>query len=129
MEEEKGMQCSLPSGREESKRGDRVLQLPPNSTVYDHGRLGTLSKRMMLIAKAFSVPGGHQDRRVCPEVKRKVNEDGNKVLRQAGAEMGCSMQTIANTINNLGLQETQAGCLEKPPLPLEPGLVAYPSSP
>ncbi|QQP54022.1 Uncharacterized protein FKW44_006706 [Caligus rogercresseyi] len=33
------------------------------------------------------------------EVKRKVNEDGNKSYAKLAAEMGCSKQTIANTIN------------------------------
>ncbi|QQP40359.1 Transposable element tcb1 transposase [Caligus rogercresseyi] len=33
------------------------------------------------------------------EVKRKVNEDGNKSYAKLVAEMGCSKQTIANTIN------------------------------
>ncbi|QQP37032.1 Uncharacterized protein FKW44_022323, partial [Caligus rogercresseyi] len=33
------------------------------------------------------------------EVKRKVKEDGNKSYTKMAAEMGCSKQTIANTIN------------------------------
>ncbi|QQP56884.1 Hypothetical protein FKW44_001705, partial [Caligus rogercresseyi] len=33
------------------------------------------------------------------EVKRKVNEDGNKSYAKLAAEMGCSKQTIASTIN------------------------------
>ncbi|QQP54161.1 Uncharacterized protein FKW44_006900, partial [Caligus rogercresseyi] len=33
------------------------------------------------------------------EVKRKVNEDGNNSYAKLAAEMGCSKQTLANTIN------------------------------
>ncbi|QQP34969.1 Transposable element tcb2 transposase [Caligus rogercresseyi] len=54
---------------------------------------------MMLIKKALSVPEGHQDREFVAQVKRKVNEDGNKSSAKLATEMGCSMQTIANTIN------------------------------
>ncbi|QQP50486.1 Uncharacterized protein FKW44_011500 [Caligus rogercresseyi] len=44
------------------------------------------------------------------EVKRKVNEDGNKSYAKLAAEMGCSEQTIANTINkDLGYSLTRKG--------------------
>ncbi|QQP35027.1 Uncharacterized protein FKW44_023129, partial [Caligus rogercresseyi] len=33
------------------------------------------------------------------EVKRKLNEDGNKSYTKLAAEIGCSKQTITNTIN------------------------------
>ncbi|QQP40550.1 Uncharacterized protein FKW44_014636 [Caligus rogercresseyi] len=63
----------------------------PSRPSTTSGRLETLSKRMMLIAKS--------DRQVCRRVKRKVNENGNKSYTKLAAEMGCSKQTIANTIN------------------------------
>ncbi|QQP36570.1 Uncharacterized protein FKW44_021714 [Caligus rogercresseyi] len=71
------------------------------------------------------------------EVKRKVNEDGNKSYAKLAAEMGCSKQIIANTINkDLGYSSYKKRhrmiltgvAVGEPPLPLEPGLVA-PSSP
>ncbi|QQP55247.1 Transposable element tcb1 transposase [Caligus rogercresseyi] len=68
----------------------------PSQPSTTSGRLGTLSKRMMLIAK--SVLATRTDEFVA-EVKRKVNEDGNKLYAKLAAEMGCSKQTIANTIN------------------------------
>ncbi|QQP38207.1 Uncharacterized protein FKW44_018720, partial [Caligus rogercresseyi] len=70
----------------------------PKSTVYDQGRLGTLSKRMMLKKRSRSLGATRTDKFVA-EVKRKVNEDGNKSYAKLAAEMGCSKQTIANTIN------------------------------
>ncbi|QQP34832.1 Hypothetical protein FKW44_022865, partial [Caligus rogercresseyi] len=67
------------------------------------------------------------------EVKRKVNEDGKKSYAKLATEMGCSKQTIANTINkDLGYrtqlpptsrERPRRGCW-RTPLPLEPGLVA-----
>ncbi|QQP50273.1 Uncharacterized protein FKW44_011223, partial [Caligus rogercresseyi] len=64
------------------------------------------------------------------EVKRKVNEDGNKSYAKLAVEMGYSKQTIANTINkDLGYIEGDPGvAVGEPPLPLDSGLVA-PSSP
>ncbi|QQP35515.1 Transposable element tcb2 transposase, partial [Caligus rogercresseyi] len=44
-------------------------------------------------------------------VKRKVNEDGNKSYAKLAAEMGCSKQTIANTINkDLGYRSRGRPC-------------------
>ncbi|QQP55044.1 Hypothetical protein FKW44_008084, partial [Caligus rogercresseyi] len=92
-------------------------------------RLGTLSKRIMLIAKTTD--------EFVAEVKRKVNEDGNKSYAKLAAEMGCSKQTIANTINkNLGYSSykkrhrmiltegpgSPGGSRREHPLPLEPGI-------
>ncbi|QQP56221.1 Uncharacterized protein FKW44_000812 [Caligus rogercresseyi] len=66
------------------------------------------------------------------EVKRKINEDGNKSYAKLAAEMGCSKQNIANTINKdwatgLGSRPQVEGdpgvAVGEPPLPLEPGLV------
>ncbi|QQP35048.1 Hypothetical protein FKW44_023163 [Caligus rogercresseyi] len=54
---------------------------------------------MMLIAEAFSSPGATRTDEFVADVKRKVNEDGNKSYAKLAAEMGCSKQTIANTIN------------------------------
>ncbi|QQP55133.1 Hypothetical protein FKW44_008229 [Caligus rogercresseyi] len=50
---------------------------------------------MMLIEKSVLGPWGHQDRRVC----RRGEEEGQRGRRQVAADMGCSKQTIANTIN------------------------------
>ncbi|QQP38956.1 Uncharacterized protein FKW44_019682 [Caligus rogercresseyi] len=68
------------------------------------------------------------------QVKRKVNEDGNKSYAKLAAEMACSKQTIANTINkDLGYSSykkrhrmilTEGTSPGEPPLPLKPGLVA-----
>ncbi|QQP36262.1 Uncharacterized protein FKW44_021308 [Caligus rogercresseyi] len=77
---------------------------------------------MMLIAKSD----------LSHKVKRKVNEDGNKSYAKLAAEMGCSKQTIANTINkDLGwtrlrpqVEGDPGMAVVEPPLPLEPGLVA-----
>ncbi|QQP56429.1 Transposable element tcb2 transposase [Caligus rogercresseyi] len=54
---------------------------------------------MMLIAKSVLGPWGPPDRRVCRRGEEKVNEDGNKSYAKLAAEMGCSKQTVANTIN------------------------------
>ncbi|QQP54233.1 Uncharacterized protein FKW44_007003, partial [Caligus rogercresseyi] len=64
------------------------------------------------------------------EVKRKVNEDGNKSYAKLAAEMGCSKQTIANTINkDLGYSSgTQAWLFENLPYHWSPDLWS-PSSP
>ncbi|QQP51749.1 Hypothetical protein FKW44_013191 [Caligus rogercresseyi] len=51
---------------------------------------------MMLIAK--SVLGPRTDR-VCRRGEEEGQQGRQQVLRQVGAEMGCSKQTIANTIN------------------------------
>ncbi|QQP42462.1 Hypothetical protein FKW44_017143, partial [Caligus rogercresseyi] len=41
------------------------------------------------------------------EVKRKVNEDGNKSYAKLAAEMGCSKQTIANKDLDLSSSRTR----------------------
>ncbi|QQP49895.1 Hypothetical protein FKW44_010716 [Caligus rogercresseyi] len=91
---------------------------------------------MMLIAKSVPVPGGHQNRRVYRRGEEEGQRRRQQVLHQVAAEMGCSKQTIANTINkDLGYSSykkrhrmiltegTRRGCW-RTPLPLEPGLVA-----
>ncbi|QQP35937.1 Uncharacterized protein FKW44_020888 [Caligus rogercresseyi] len=57
----------------------------PSRPPTTNGRLGTLSKRMMLIL-------GHQDRR--------VNEDGNKSYAKLAAEMGSSKQPWMDLVAN-----------------------------
>ncbi|QQP55194.1 Hypothetical protein FKW44_008308 [Caligus rogercresseyi] len=47
----------------------------------------------------FPVPWGHQDRRVCRQGEEEGQRGRQQVLRQLAAKMGCSKQTIANTIN------------------------------
>ncbi|QQP57510.1 Hypothetical protein FKW44_002524 [Caligus rogercresseyi] len=55
---------------------------------------------MMLIAKSvFGPSGATRTDEFVAELKSKVNEDGNKSYAKLAAEMGCSKQTIANTIN------------------------------
>ncbi|QQP39027.1 Uncharacterized protein FKW44_019780, partial [Caligus rogercresseyi] len=74
------------------------------------------------------------------KVKRKANEDGNKSYAKLAAEIGCSKQTIANTINkDLGYcsykkrhrmiltEGTQAWLLENLPYHWSPDL--WPPSP
>ncbi|QQP52832.1 Uncharacterized protein FKW44_005097, partial [Caligus rogercresseyi] len=92
----------------------------PKSTVYDQWKAWN----------SFKKNDAHRKKRFVAEVKRKVNEDGNKSYAKLAAEMGCSKQTIANTINkDLGYIEGDTDvAVGEPPLPLEPGLVA-PSSP
>ncbi|QQP51026.1 Uncharacterized protein FKW44_012229, partial [Caligus rogercresseyi] len=86
------MQCSLPSVREESKGGDRVLQLPQVDRLRPAEGLELLKKK-----EGCSLQKATDE--FVAEVKRKVNEDGNKSYAKLAAEMGCSKQTIANTIN------------------------------
>ncbi|QQP35840.1 Uncharacterized protein FKW44_020760 [Caligus rogercresseyi] len=50
----------------------------PKSTVYDQWKAWNSFKRMMLIEKSVLGPWGHQTDEFVAEVKRKVNEDGNK---------------------------------------------------
>ncbi|QQP55043.1 Uncharacterized protein FKW44_008081 [Caligus rogercresseyi] len=75
----------------------------PKSNVYDQWKAWNSLKKNDLIAKSVLGPWGHHDRRVCHRGEEKVNEDGNKSYAKLAAEMGCSKQTIANTIyNDLG---------------------------
>ncbi|QQP57913.1 Uncharacterized protein FKW44_003069 [Caligus rogercresseyi] len=105
----------------------------PKSTIYDQWKAWN----------SFKKNDAHRKKRPTSffaKVKRKVNEDGNKSYAKLVAEMGCSKQTIAYTINkDLGYSsykkrhspqvEGDPGvAVGEPPLPLEPGLVA-PSSP
>ncbi|QQP41387.1 Uncharacterized protein FKW44_015736 [Caligus rogercresseyi] len=93
------MRCSFPSVREESIGGDRVLQLP-KSTVYDQWKAWNSFKKNNAHRKKHSRSlGANRTDEFVAEVKRKVNEDGNKSYAKLAAEMGCSNQTIANTIN------------------------------
>ncbi|QQP52215.1 Uncharacterized protein FKW44_004294, partial [Caligus rogercresseyi] len=86
--------------REESKGGDRVLQLPLKSTVYDQWTAWNSFKKNDAHRKKRSRSlGATRTDEFVVEVKRKVNEDGNKSYAKLAAEMGCSKQTIANTIN------------------------------
>ncbi|QQP42377.1 Uncharacterized protein FKW44_017023, partial [Caligus rogercresseyi] len=68
----------------------------PKSTVYDQWKAWNSFKKNDAHRKkrSRSLVATRTDEFVA-EVKRKVNEDGNKSY----AEMGCSKQTIANTIN------------------------------
>ncbi|QQP55306.1 Uncharacterized protein FKW44_008449 [Caligus rogercresseyi] len=96
---------------------------------------------MILIAKSVSRSlGATRTDEFVAEVKRKVNEDSNKSYAKLAAEISCSKQTIANTINKTwATVHTRRGsrpqvegdpgvAVGEPPLPLEPGLVD-PSSP
>ncbi|QQP40551.1 Uncharacterized protein FKW44_014637 [Caligus rogercresseyi] len=107
--------------REESKGGDRVRQLPQVDRLRPNDAHRKKRSRSL---------GATRTDKFVAEVKRKVNENGNKSYTKLAAEMGCSKQTIANTINkDLGYSSYKKRFPPtKPPLPLEPGLVP-PSSP
>ncbi|QQP53189.1 Uncharacterized protein FKW44_005568 [Caligus rogercresseyi] len=72
----------------------------PKSTVYDQWKAWNSFKKTDAHRKkrSRSLRATRTDEFVA-EVKRKVNEDGNKSYAKLAAEMGCSKQTIANTIN------------------------------
>ncbi|QQP50227.1 Uncharacterized protein FKW44_011157 [Caligus rogercresseyi] len=104
----------------------------PKSTVYDEWKAWNSFKKNDAHRKkrSWSLGATRTDKFVA-KVKRKVKEDGNKSYAKLAAEMGCSKQTIANTINkDLGYNSPgdPGVAVGEPPLPLEPGLVA-PSSP
>ncbi|QQP50371.1 Uncharacterized protein FKW44_011359, partial [Caligus rogercresseyi] len=82
----------------------------PKSTVYDQWKAWNSFKKN-------DVHRNKANDEFVAEVKRKVNEDSNKSYAKLAAEMGCSKQTIANTINkDLGYSsETQAWLLENLP--------------
>ncbi|QQP52116.1 Uncharacterized protein FKW44_004143 [Caligus rogercresseyi] len=103
----------------------------PKSTVYDQWKAWNSFKKNDAHRKkrSRSLEATRTDEFVA-EVKRKVNEDGNKSYAKLAAEMGCSKQTITNTINkDLGYSsETQAWLLENLPYHWSPDLWP-PSSP
>ncbi|QQP50766.1 Uncharacterized protein FKW44_011890 [Caligus rogercresseyi] len=91
--------------REESKGGDRVLQLPQVDRLRPNDAHCKKRSRSL---------GATRTDEFVAEVKRKVNEDGNKSYAKLAAEMGCSKQTISNTINkDLGYSST-AGLGSRP---------------
>ncbi|QQP49409.1 Uncharacterized protein FKW44_010074 [Caligus rogercresseyi] len=72
----------------------------PKSTVYDQWKAwNSFKKNDALRKKRSRSLGATRTDEFVAEVKRKVNEDGNKSYAKLAAEMGCSKQTIANTIN------------------------------
>ncbi|QQP51224.1 Uncharacterized protein FKW44_012506 [Caligus rogercresseyi] len=72
----------------------------PKSTVYDQWKAWNSFKKNDAHRKKRSRSlGATRTDEFVAEVKRKVNEDGNKSYAKLAAEMGCSKQTIANTIN------------------------------
>ncbi|QQP50945.1 Uncharacterized protein FKW44_012122 [Caligus rogercresseyi] len=72
----------------------------PKSTVYDQWKAWNSFKKNDAHRKKRSRSlGATRTDEFVAEVKRKVNEDGNKSYVKLAAEMGCSKQTIANTIN------------------------------
>ncbi|QQP54860.1 Uncharacterized protein FKW44_007833 [Caligus rogercresseyi] len=114
----------------------------PKSTVYDQWKAWNSFKKNVAHRKkrSWSLGATRTDEFVA-EVKRKVNEDGNKSYAKLAAEMGCFKQTLANTINkDLGYssykkrhrmiltRETQAWLLENLPYHWSPDLWP-PSSP
>ncbi|QQP34835.1 Transposable element tcb2 transposase [Caligus rogercresseyi] len=72
----------------------------PKSTVYDQWKAWNSFKKNDAHRKkrSWSLGATGTDEFVA-EVKRKVNEDGNKSYAKLAAEMGCSKQTIDNTLN------------------------------
>ncbi|QQP41885.1 Uncharacterized protein FKW44_016382, partial [Caligus rogercresseyi] len=76
--------------REESKGGDRVLQLPQVDRLRPNNAHRKKRSRSL---------GATRTDEFVAEAKRKVKEDGNKSYPKLAAEIGCSKQTIANTIN------------------------------
>ncbi|QQP58220.1 Uncharacterized protein FKW44_003464, partial [Caligus rogercresseyi] len=72
----------------------------PKSTVYDQWKAWNSFKKNDAHRKKRSRSlGATRTDKFVAEVKRKVNEDGNKSYAKLAAEMGCSKQIIANTIN------------------------------
>ncbi|QQP50120.1 Uncharacterized protein FKW44_011015 [Caligus rogercresseyi] len=72
----------------------------PKSTVYDQWKAWNSFKKNDTHRKKRSRSlGATRTDEFVAEVKRKVNEDGNKLYAKLAAEMGCSKQTIANAIN------------------------------
>ncbi|QQP56677.1 Uncharacterized protein FKW44_001422 [Caligus rogercresseyi] len=72
----------------------------PKSTVYDQWKAwNSFKKNDAHCKKRFRSLGATRTDEFVAEVKRKVNEDGNKSYAKLAAEIGCSKQTIANIIN------------------------------
>ncbi|QQP57745.1 Uncharacterized protein FKW44_002833 [Caligus rogercresseyi] len=72
----------------------------PKSTVYDQWKAWNYFKKNDAHRKKRSRSlGATRTDEFVAEVKRKVNEDGNKSYAKLAAEMGCSKQTISNIIN------------------------------
>ncbi|QQP54858.1 Uncharacterized protein FKW44_007831, partial [Caligus rogercresseyi] len=72
----------------------------PKSTVYDQWKAwNSFKKNDAHRKKRFRSLGATRTDEFVAQVKRKVNEDGNKSYAKLAAEMGCSKQTITNTIN------------------------------
>ncbi|QQP58046.1 Uncharacterized protein FKW44_003236 [Caligus rogercresseyi] len=72
----------------------------PKSTVFDQWKAWNSFKKNDAHRKKRSRSlGATRTDKFVAEVKRKVHEDGNKSYAKLAAEMGCSKQTIANTIN------------------------------
>ncbi|QQP41121.1 Uncharacterized protein FKW44_015390 [Caligus rogercresseyi] len=100
MEEEKrhAMFASFRAGRSPKE----VIEFfnYPKLTVYDQWKAWNYFKKNDAHRKKRSRSlGATRTDEFVTEVKRKVNEDGNKSYAKLAAEMGCSKQTIANTIN------------------------------
>ncbi|QQP50588.1 Uncharacterized protein FKW44_011631, partial [Caligus rogercresseyi] len=105
----------------------------PKSTVYDQWKAWNSFKKngAHRKKKRSRSLGAIRTNEFVTEVKKKVNEDGNKSYAKLAAEMGCSKQTIANTINKdrgySSYKKRHRMILtegtKKSPLPLEPGLV------
>ncbi|QQP58278.1 Uncharacterized protein FKW44_003540 [Caligus rogercresseyi] len=90
----------------------------PKSTVQDQWKAWNSFKKNDAHCKKRSRSlGATRTDEFVAEVKRKVNEDGNKSYAKLAADMGCFKQTIANIINkDLGYSsETQAWLLENLP--------------
>ncbi|QQP42506.1 Uncharacterized protein FKW44_017195 [Caligus rogercresseyi] len=113
----------------------------PKSTVYDQWQAwNSFKKNDAHRKKRLRSLGATRTDEFVAEVKRKVNEDGNKSYAKLAAEMGCSKQTIANTISPMPYvfqqdsapthksRETQAWLLENLPYHWSPDLWP-PSSP
>ncbi|QQP49714.1 Uncharacterized protein FKW44_010480 [Caligus rogercresseyi] len=103
----------------------------PKSTVYDQWKAwNSLKKNDAHRKKRSRSLGATRTDEFVAEVKRKINEDGNKSYAKLAAEMGCSKHTIANTINkDLGYSsEIHAWLLENLPYHWSPDLWP-PSSP
>ncbi|QQP52457.1 Transposable element tcb2 transposase [Caligus rogercresseyi] len=72
----------------------------PKSTVYEQWKAWNSFKKNNAHRKKCSRSlGATRSDEFVAEVKRKVNEDGNKSYTKLTVVMGCSKQTIANTIN------------------------------
>ncbi|QQP53780.1 Transposable element tcb2 transposase [Caligus rogercresseyi] len=88
----------LPYGRSPKE----VIELfnYPKSTVYDQWKAwNSFIKNDAHRKKRSRSLGATRTDEFVAEVKRKVSDDGNTSYAKLAGEMGCSKQTIANTIN------------------------------